>query len=307
MLNMLLKYIFVFAILTVCTLAMVQSQELLFNQQQSISYHGSVLPENSGTSTSPQPAPINSGIPLNYQSVPVNNGFLTASQSSPIYSGNSIKLQFPPLGSGTSIGFEFAPVDSSTSINLQPAPISSGTSIDSQSVRITSGTTIDSRSTPTNAGPSIDLQPTPITSGSSKGLQLVPLDSGTTTDSQSAEANPNIELFAHTMLQLLQSSNVFGSHGTFPVYEPYSIVFDVGYNILKRAGIIDPTAADLIAQAAEDIALLSSDLYYSTMAHMLAKFLDVNRVLTKDVAVNGPRKVMDVVEDYANEYGVYDT
>lgn len=162
--------------------------------------------------------------------------------------------------------------------------------IGSQSGAASSGASIGSQSSATSI------------SGASTASQ----SSATATSNAQASPDPNIELFAHSLINLLKSSSAFGSFGTFTEYEPYGLLFEVGYPILLKKGITDASSANLIAQTAKDIGFLSSDLFYSSMAHALAKFIYLKGALTQEVALTVPQEVVKHVETYAKARGVND-
>lgn len=65
----------------------------------------------------------------------------------------------------------------------------------------------------------------------------------------------------------------------------------------ERRGATDCSPAVDIANVAEEVRPMSSDLYYNTVSYMLAKFLDVKRLLTKDVVLKVPGEVIKYMEN----------
>lgn len=52
-------------------------------------------------------------------------------------------------------------------------------------------------------------------------------------DTEPQLSDPNIKLFADSMIQLLKTSNAFGSFGTFLEYDPKEIILQQNYNDLN--------------------------------------------------------------------------
>lgn len=120
------------------------------------------------------------------------------------------------------------------------------------------------------------------------------------------DSNPNVEQFAHSLIQLLQTSKALGLPGNFRIYDIYERVFVSGYTILLRLGITNPSLAEDSARVSEEIGFLDINLYYSTVSHTLAKTIDLKGKWTQDLLTKGPRHVLELVEVYARENGASD-
>lgn len=121
------------------------------------------------------------------------------------------------------------------------------------------------------------------------------------------QQNPVVDSFAKLISDGLLHSPVFGDFANFQVYDPYDLIFIAGTNALAEAGIHDPALAKIDADAAKEVGLLDSKLYFDSIGYMTAIFLFAKDVITIENVEYFSLRIVTSIEVVACTDGLIDT